>query len=100
MTRDKNVAPNSSLNSTLESLRRFLETQSQANLLAGLLTEASLVSEPNRLEPLRDLIGAARRKIEANLSLIDNVPQRKKLVELYKQLGDIGSDEGIIGLRG
>jgi methyl-accepting chemotaxis protein len=100
MTRDKNTAPNSSLSSTLESLRRFLETQSQSNLLAGLLTEASLVNEQNRLEPLRDLIGAARRKIEANLSLIDNVPQRKELVELYKQLGDIGSDDGIIGLRG
>ena len=41
----------------LEYLRRLLETKSEkSNLLAGLLTEASLVNDANRLEPLRDLI--------------------------------------------
>jgi methyl-accepting chemotaxis protein len=99
MTKSKNASPDSSLSSTLESLRRLLETQSESNLLAGLLTEASLVEDPSRLEPLRDLIGAARRKIERNLSRIDDVVQRKKLTGLYKQLGDIGSDDGIVALR-
>jgi methyl-accepting chemotaxis protein len=99
MTKRKNAAPDSSLNSTLDSLRRLLETQSESNLLAGLLTEASLVEDPSRLEPLRDLIGAARRKIESNLSRIDDAVQKKQLAGLYKQLGDIGSDDGIVALR-
>jgi methyl-accepting chemotaxis protein len=103
MTKSKSAAPdsslNSSLNSTLESLRRLLETQSESNLLAGLLTEASLVEDPSRLEPLRDLIGAARRKIESNLSRIDDPVQRKNLTGFYKQLGDIGGDDGIVALR-
>ena len=33
------------------------------------------------------------------MSQIDNTIQQKKLARLYKQLGDIGSDDGIIGLR-
>jgi methyl-accepting chemotaxis protein len=76
-----------------------LEIQSESNLLAGLLTEASLVNDPNRLEPLRDLVGAAKRKIGINLSQIADPIQQKKLADLYKQLGDIGAGDGIIGLR-
>ena len=45
MTRSNNSALDPSLSLALESLRRLLETQSESNLLAGLLTEASLVSE-------------------------------------------------------
>src|ERR1044071_4802354 len=41
----------------IDLLRRLRETESEANLLAGLLIEASLVREVSRMEPLRDLIG-------------------------------------------
>src|SRR6202166_725584 len=99
MTRSKKAGMESMLNSMLESLRRLLETQSESNLLAGLLTEASLVNDPSRLEPLRDLIGAAKRKIETNLSQIDDPTQQKKLTDLYKQLGVLGADDGIITAR-
>lgn len=99
MTKSKAAGMDSTLNSTLESLRRLLETQSESNLLAGLLTEASLVDDPNRLVPLRDLVGAAKRKIETNLSAIADPAQQEKLTTLYKQLGDIGADDGIIVLR-
>ncbi len=99
MTMSKQAGMNGALNTTLESLRRYLETQSEANLLAGLLTEASLVNDPSRLEPLRDLIGAAKRKIGTNLSQIADLAQQTKLTGLYKQLGDIGADDGIITLR-
>jgi methyl-accepting chemotaxis protein len=99
MTKGKQAGMNSTLNSTLESLRRLLETQSESNLLAGLLTEASLVNDSSRLAPLRDLIGAAKRKIEANLNMIGDPAQQKKLTALYNQLGAIGSDDGIIELR-
>src|SRR5215510_696673 len=83
----------------LEYLRRLLETESETNLLAGLLTEASLVSDPSRLEPLRDLIAAAQRKIAKNLTAIPDRPQQEKLTALYKQLGAIGADDGIIAAR-
>jgi methyl-accepting chemotaxis protein len=99
MTKGKQAGMDSTLNSTLESLRRLLETQSEANLLAGLLTEASLVDDPSRLVPLRDLIGAAKRKIETNLSAIGDLAQQKQLTALFKQLGDIGADDGMINLR-
>jgi methyl-accepting chemotaxis protein len=99
MTKGKQAGMNPTLNTTLESLRRLLETQSESNLLAGLLTEASLVSDASRLEPLGDLIGAAKRKIETNLSQIGDPAQQKKLTDLYKQLGVLGSDDGIITLR-
>lgn len=99
MTKSKAAGMDSAPNSTIESLRRLLETQSESNLLAGLLTEASLVDDPNRLVPLRDLIGAAKRKIETDLSAIGDLAQQKKLTALYKRLGDIGADDGIVNLR-
>ena len=83
----------------LENLRRLLETESELNLLAGLLTEASLVSDASRLEPLRDLIEAAQRKIYKNLNAISDRAQQSKLVGLYKQLGAIGADDGVIAAR-
>ncbi len=99
MTKGKQAGMDSVLNATLESLRRLLEIQSEANLLAGILTEASLANDPSRLEPLGDLIGAAQRKITTNLSAISDPGQRKKLTDLYKQLGVIGADDGIVALR-
>lgn len=83
----------------LENLRRLLETESESNLLAGLLTEASLVNDPNRLEPLRDLIDSAQRKIVKNLNAITDRTHQAKLITLYKQLGAIGADDGVIAAR-
>ncbi|MEA2991738.1 MAG: hypothetical protein QOD40_658 [Alphaproteobacteria bacterium] len=87
------------LNESLESLRRFLELQAESNLLVGLLTESSLVVESARLRPLRDLIDAARRKIEANFKAIADPEQRKKLISLYDQLASVAGDDGIVSLR-
>ena len=83
----------------LDLLRRLQETESEANLLAGLLTEASLVRDTSRMEPLRDLIGSAQRKIVKNLNAISDKAQQEKLLALYKQLGTIGSDDGILAAR-
>src|SRR5215831_10321041 len=83
----------------LENLRRLLEIESEANLLAGLLTEASLVNDPSRLEPLRDLIDSAQRKITKNLAGISDHTYQSKLVSLYKQLGAIGAEDGIVAAR-
>jgi methyl-accepting chemotaxis protein len=86
------------LDTRLEYLRRLLEAESESNLLAGLLTEASLVNDASRLEPLRDLIDAAQRKIVKNLNAIGGAHQQK-LISLYRQLGSIGADDGIIAAR-
>jgi methyl-accepting chemotaxis protein len=87
------------LDARLEYLRRLLETESESNLLAGLLTEASLVNDASRLEPLRDLIDSAQRKITKNLSAISDHAQQHKLTALYKQLSAIGADDGILAAR-
>ena len=87
------------LDTRLEYLRRLLETESESNLLAGLLTEASLVTDPRRLEPLRDLIDSAQRKITKDLNAITDGAQKQKLIALYKQLGSIGADDGILAAR-
>src|SRR5579872_3968161 len=99
MMRGKTDAIGSNSTATLESLRRLLEMQSEANLLAGLLTEASLADEASQLRPLADLIASAKRKIETNLGQIANPAQQKKLGDLYKQLAVIGGEDGIIDLR-
>jgi methyl-accepting chemotaxis protein len=87
------------LETRLELLRRLLQMESEANLLAGLLTEASLVSDASRLEPLRDVIDSAQRKITKNLNAVDDRIQREKLTALYKNLGAIGADDGVIAAR-
>ncbi len=87
------------LNSRIESLHRFLQMESETNLLAGLLTEASLVNDGNRLEPLRDLINAAKRKIEAGLAAAGDPAQREHLTALYQKIAAIGAADGIVALR-
>jgi len=87
------------LDTRLDLLRRLLETESESNLLAGLLTEASLVADVSRLEPLRDLIASAQRKITKNLNAISDAAQRGRLIALYKQLAAIAADDGIVAAR-
>jgi methyl-accepting chemotaxis protein len=99
MTKNQGASSKSAVNESLEALRRLLEVQAEANLLAGLLTESSLVTESARLQPLRDLVDAARRKIETNLSALADPEQRNKLLSLYGQLAIIAGDDGIIALR-
>jgi methyl-accepting chemotaxis protein len=83
----------------LDSLRRLLEVQAEVNLLAGLLTESSLVTESVRLSPLRDLVGAARRKVEANLNALEDLVQRRKLTGLLGALVAMAGPDGIVDLR-
>ena len=92
-------AGNKASGNLLASLRRLLEVQAEANLLAGLLTEASMVTEAARLQPLRDLIDASRRKIEANLGAIAEPEQRAKLTGLYDRLAAIAGKDGVVALR-
>lgn len=99
MMKTKSVANAAALGDLIESLRRLLEIEAESNLLSGSLTEASLVNESARLQPLRDIIGSSRRKIEANLKALTNSALRENLSKFYKQLSDIGGEDGILSLR-
>jgi len=83
----------------LESLRRLLEVEAEANLLAGLLIEASLLDDIARLQPLHDLIGAAHRKIESNLEALGDAGKRNKLIVLYDRLAAMAGNNGLVALR-
>jgi methyl-accepting chemotaxis protein len=83
----------------VELLRRALEVQSEINLFAGLLTEASLVTERARLQPLRDLIGSAERKIKANLKAMPDSKPRQQLMKIYESMASFAGKDGIFDLR-
>src|SRR5262249_29739574 len=86
-------------NEAVESLRRLLEVQAEVNLLAGLLIESSLVTESVRLQPLRENIDAARRRIETSLNALADPEQRKNLTGLYDRLAVMAGQDGIIAAR-
>src|SRR6266568_5303004 len=99
MTKSQNAESKAASNEAVESLRRLLEVQAEVNLLAGLLIESSLVTESVRLQPLRELIDAARGKIETNLKALANPELRKNLIGLYDRLAAMAGQDGIIAVR-
>ena len=99
MTKSQAAENKAASNEAIESLRRLLEVQAEANLLAGLLIESSLVTEGVRLQPLRELIDAARGRIETNLKALPDPEQRKQLVALYDRLATMAGQDGIIAVR-
>jgi signal transduction histidine kinase/DNA-binding response OmpR family regulator/HAMP domain-containing protein len=99
MTKSQGPEDKAASNEAIESLRHLLEVQAEANLLAGLLIESSMVTESVRLQPLRELIDAARGRIETNLKALADPDQRKRLVGLYDRLAAMAGQYGIIALR-
>jgi signal transduction histidine kinase/CheY-like chemotaxis protein len=99
MTKSQGAENKAAANEAIESLRRLLEVQAEANLLAGLLIESSMVTEIVRLQPLRELIDAARGKIESNLKALADPEQRKNLIGLYDRLAAMVGRDGIIAVR-
>ncbi len=83
----------------IDSLRRLLEIQAEANLLAGLLIESSMVTDVASLPPIRDLIAAAERHIEANLKALPDSDQRTKITDRYQRLAVMANQDGIIATR-
>ena len=84
------------LNDSIDALRRLLEVQADANLLAGLLIEASMVTDSANLPPLRDSIAAAERDIDGNLKALPASDQRNKMTGLYGKLAALSGNDGII----
>ncbi|HXW40970.1 MAG TPA: methyl-accepting chemotaxis protein [Xanthobacteraceae bacterium] len=84
---------------TVDLLRRLLEIQADANLLAGLLIEASMVTDIANLPPLRDSIAAAERNIDGNLRELPQSDVRDSLAGLYDKLAVLSGDKGIVAQR-
>jgi methyl-accepting chemotaxis protein len=99
MAADRILGRRAAPSESLELLRRLLEVQAEANLLGGLLTEASMVTDRARLQPLRELVDAAQRKIEANLKALVDPEQRRRLTAVYGRLAAVAGQSGIISLR-
>jgi phosphoglycerate-specific signal transduction histidine kinase len=99
MTKSQGAENKAASNEAIESLRHLLEVQAEANLLAGLLIESSMVTDSVRLQPLRELIDAARGRIETNLKALADPEQREKLIGLYDRLTALTGQDGIIALR-
>ena len=94
MTKSQN--DRTTLNQSIDSLRRLLEVQADANRLVGLLIEASMVTDIAHLPPLRDSITAAERHIDDNLRQLPKSDQRGKISALYVKLAALSGDTGII----
>jgi methyl-accepting chemotaxis protein len=94
MTKSRN--DRTTLNQSIDSLRRLLEVQADANLLVGLLIEASMVTDITNLPPLRDSIAAAERHIDDNLRELPKSDQCDKISALFGKLASLSGDNGII----
>lgn len=99
MTADKTSESGAILTRSISSLRYLYEIQSGVNLLAGLLIESSLVTDPAELSPLRDEIASTTRKITVDLNALPDRNRIGKISNLYGQLASIASGQGIVGLR-
>ena len=99
MTRSQTSEDKATLNQSIDSLRHLLEIEAETNLLAGLLIESSTVADSADLPPLRDLIAAAKRNIEANLKALSDSDQRNTIGALYQRLASIAGDDGMVALR-
>lgn len=98
MTKSQND-DRTTLNDSIDALRRLLEVQADVNLLAGLLIEASLVTDVANLPPLRDSIAGAERDIDGDLKELPASDQRAKMTNLYAKLAALSGDNGIVVQR-
>src|SRR5262249_16207567 len=99
MTKSQGAENKAASNQAIESLRHLLEVQAEANLLAGLLIESSMVTESVRLQPLREVIDAARRRIETSLNALADPEQRRRLIGLHERLAAMAGQDGIVDVR-
>jgi len=86
MTKAPAPEDRTTLNKSIDKLRRLLEIESASNLLVGLLIEASMAPDIASLSPKRDLIASARRSIEANLKALPDSPELRIIADLYRRL--------------
>ncbi len=96
MTKGWAVDDKGALNRSVDSLRRLLQVQGQVSLLAGLLIEASMVTDVADLPPIRDRIAAAQRDIEANFGALPRSDRLNDIRNLYRRLASVAGDRGVL----
>jgi methyl-accepting chemotaxis protein len=99
MSRRPSFGDRTTINQATESLRRLFEIEANANLLAGLLIESSLIDDPAKLPPLRDLIATAKRHIVDNLRALPSVDQRNRIAPSCERLTSLAVEDGIVARR-
>ncbi len=87
------------LSQSINSLRRLLEVRADANLLVGLLIEASMATDIANLPPLRDSVAALEHHIDDNLGALPKSDQRDKISALFDKLAALSGDNEIIAER-
>ncbi len=95
----KNDPDRAALDQSIDLLRRLLQVEANANQLAGLLIETSMVTDPSRLAPLRDLIVTAESDIGRDLNALPESDQRSKIAGLYSKLAILSGEFGIMAVR-
>jgi methyl-accepting chemotaxis protein len=83
----------------LDLLRRLLELKSEANLLAGLLSEGAIVIDPTRVQALIVITEAGKRKIEAQIAALPTEDLRETLTKFFGGLAALIGDNGIVAIR-
>ena len=92
MTKKTAGADKTALKKAIELLRQLLEIQAEGNLLAGVLTEASLVTDAARLEPLRVTADPrAARSTTISAAMLDANVVKDSAESLYERLAFIPS---------
>jgi methyl-accepting chemotaxis protein len=99
VTRRPSLGDRTTINQATESLRRLFEIEANANLLAGLLIESSLIDDPAKLPPLRDLIATAKRHIVDNLRALPSADQRNRIAPSCERLASLAAEDGIVARR-
>ncbi len=87
------------LGAPLDQLRRLLEMKSEANLLAGLLTEGAIVTDPTRVQALLVLTETSKRRIEGQIAALPDAELREGLEKYFGPLAGLIGENGIIAVR-
>jgi methyl-accepting chemotaxis protein len=85
--------------SSIELLRRLLELKSDANILAGLLTEAAIVTDTTRIQALTIIIETSAKKLESQIQALPDAGLRDGLIKFFGPLNMLSGENGVLPIR-
>lgn len=83
----------------LDLVRRLLELKSDANILAGLLTESAIVTDSTRIQALGVIIETSAKKVESQIQALPDPELRDGLSKYFVGLASLSGDKGILAIR-
>lgn len=83
----------------LDLVRRLLELKSDANILAGLLTESAIVTDSTRIQALGVIIETSAKKVESQIKALPDPELRDGLLKYFTGLAALSGDKGILAIR-